>query len=110
MQKIIFALQKAFLTLFPFLLLMTPAHAQEITLCKGVTIPDGYTIIKETTSPDCPNEAYSIKKTASAKPTPISPAAPASSPTPSGQQDNDLQKLLDDATKIKIGPIGTTWE
>jgi hypothetical protein len=35
-----------------------------ITVCKGVTIPDGYTIIEETTSGDCPKGAYLIKKSA----------------------------------------------
>ena len=38
-----------------------------VKICRGVSIPDGYTIVAETTSPACPDGAYVIKReTASA--------------------------------------------
>lgn len=68
---------KIFILLFVLLLLRITAHAQApegtSILCRGVSIPEGYTIIKETKSPDCPNGAYLIKKS-SAGPTSRSPA------------------------------------
>jgi hypothetical protein len=38
--------------------------ADSIILCKGVDIPEGYTVIRETSSADCPKGAYVIKKAA----------------------------------------------
>ena len=32
-----------------------------IKICRGISIPEGYTIIAESTSPDCPKGAYLIK-------------------------------------------------
>src|ERR671919_725880 len=36
-----------------------------IKICRGISIPDGYTIIAEATSTDCPGGAYVIKKNGS---------------------------------------------
>ncbi|MGB7924608.1 MAG: VWA domain-containing protein [Pyrinomonadaceae bacterium] len=33
-----------------------------VKICRGISIPDGYTIVAETTSPDCPEGAYIIKR------------------------------------------------
>src|SRR5919198_278198 len=33
-----------------------------VKICQGVPIPEGYTVVGDTTSPDCPRGAYLIKK------------------------------------------------
>ena len=39
-----------------------------VKLCRGVSIPDGYTVVAETTSPACPDGAYVIKREAASAP------------------------------------------
>ncbi|HJU56342.1 MAG TPA: VWA domain-containing protein [Pyrinomonadaceae bacterium] len=48
-----------------------------VKICKGVSIPEGYTVIAETTSPACPGGAYVIQKepAAAAAAPPDGPAA-----------------------------------
>lgn len=38
------------------------AQTGTVKICRGITIPDGYTIVAETTSPDCQDGAYIIKR------------------------------------------------
>src|SRR3954447_5351540 len=38
------------------------ARRGAVKICRGISIPDGYTIVAETTSPECPGGAFVIKK------------------------------------------------
>ena len=40
------------------------AHQGAVKICQGVSIPDGYTVVAETTSSECPGGAFVIKKDA----------------------------------------------
>ena len=51
-----------------------------VKVCRGVSIPDGYTVVAETTSPACPGGAYVIKKDAA--PVPAATPAPAAKSVP----------------------------
>ena len=52
---------------FTFAVVASGQTAQRpIKICRGVPIPDGYTIIAAATSPDCPQGAYLIKRDGSA--------------------------------------------
>lgn len=58
-----------------------------IKICRGINIPDGYTVVAETTSPQCPGGAYVIKKdggesVAVKRDSGNSASAPRSTPTP----------------------------
>jgi hypothetical protein len=44
------------------------AKNEPIKICKGIAIPEGYTILEETTSADCTKGAYLIKKSNEAAP------------------------------------------
>lgn len=39
-----------------------------VKICRGVSIPDGYTVVAETTSPNCPGGAFVIRKDAGDSP------------------------------------------
>jgi len=54
-----------------------------VKVCRGVSIPDGYTVVAETTSPSCHSGAYVIKKDASPVPEPPPPPAARSVPAKS---------------------------
>jgi VWFA-related protein len=65
----------------------TRAKPGTVKICRGLSIPDGYTIVAETTSPDCPEGAYIIKRegtavasTRQSLPAVNPPARPASRP------------------------------
>lgn len=53
----------------------TPSATTKI--CKGISIPDGYIIVEEVASPDCPKGAYIIKKPNAEVIDPITPKAAA---------------------------------
>jgi|GEM_PF-2330184 len=44
------------------------AKNEPIKICKGIAIPEGYTILEETTSADCTKGAYLIKKSGETAP------------------------------------------
>lgn len=85
----------ALLALFLFCSLAA-AQTGTIIICKGVSIPDGYTIIEETTSPDCSKGAYRVKKPASEASVSTQPS---STPTASIHQ-------LYLVNKIYVGEMG----
>jgi hypothetical protein len=74
-----------------------------ITICKGITIPDGYTIVAETTSPDCDKGAYLVKKaTVESKPT-------EGSAKPSDSKAEDKTTTADGLYKVQkifVGDMG----
>lgn len=41
------------------------SRSENIQICQGVSLPDGYTIVGYVTSPLCPHGAYVVKKSAS---------------------------------------------
>jgi VWFA-related protein len=45
-----------------------------IKICRNVAIPDGYTVVAEATSPNCPSGAYLIKREAAPAAAPAQPA------------------------------------
>ena len=64
----------AFACILLMLVLSPTARGQNsLTICKGVSIPDGYTIVSETRSNHCPKGAYILKKTQNGS-APVSPA------------------------------------
>jgi hypothetical protein len=68
-----------------------------IKICKGVPIPDGYTIIEETPSSDCPKGAYLIKRTEVS-----SPNQPAAQLTEAQMKEARELLLLVDAMEIRL--------
>ncbi|MFL6334518.1 MAG: VWA domain-containing protein [Pyrinomonadaceae bacterium] len=60
-------------------------HQGAVKICRGITIPDGYTVVAETTSPECPGGAFVIKKEgvdSAAAPQSTPPATKAAAPPP----------------------------
>ena len=85
------------------ILFATAASAQSqkdtIKICKGVPIPEGYTIIEETTSADCQKGAYLIKKSSAESET-TETNEPAKTSSANSDDANESDSAADDATSI----------